>query len=73
MCDTYVDTIGYVCTDCQEQFKQAMAKECTEDITEYDITASLEAWLQIEKEEEGDLAMYKQIDSYFNDYKQSRF
>jgi hypothetical protein len=50
-----------------------MAKECTEDITEYDITASLEAWLQIKKEEEGDLAMYKQIDSYFNDYKQSRF
>lgn len=69
MCDTYVDTVGYVCSECQELFKQAMNQEVDGPLDDYDITASLDAWLDIERDEEVDGNIYKNIDSYFRQYK----
>lgn len=46
MCDTYVNGIGYVCNDCQKEFKQYLNKEGIEATTETEIHTSLEVFME---------------------------
>lgn len=50
MCDTYVDGIGYVCYDCQKEFKEYLKKENIETINEGDIRRALMPFMETEKD-----------------------
>lgn len=50
MCDTYVNDVGYVCNDCQKEFKEYLNKECISVITEIDIYNSLKHFMETPKD-----------------------
>lgn len=70
MCDTYVDTyvdsVGYVCFDCQEQFKQYANKRNISLNTE-DIIVELKEFMNTEKVC-SDIQEYSSIDSFFKGF-----
>lgn len=45
MCDTYIDDIGYICNDCQEEFKEYLQSEGIEAKTEGQITRALKDFM----------------------------
>lgn len=47
MCDTYIDDIGYVCFDCQDEFKEFLEGD---DFTEGVIRKALKEFMSTEKE-----------------------
>ncbi len=51
MCDTYVNGIGYVCDDCQEDFKRCLSNKSIEAATEGQIRKELKAFMATTKEE----------------------
>lgn len=67
MCDTYVDGIGYVCYDCQKEFKEYLAINGITTDTEGKIKKELKKFMATEKGEfEGGQQMT--IDEFFNSY-----
>jgi len=56
MCDTYVDSIGYVCGDCQEEFKRYLESNGLFPTTVSEINKHLSAFMATPKEDviEGD-------------------
>ena len=66
MCDTYVDSVGYVCFDCQEQFKQYANKRNISLNTE-DIIIALREFMNTEKVC-SDIQEYGSIDSFFSQF-----
>jgi len=50
MCDTYVNGIGYVCNDCQNEFKEYLSKEGIKATTEGEIHRALKAFMETRKE-----------------------
>ncbi len=50
MCDTYVNGIGYVCADCQEEFKRYVFKERISADTEREIEIALKQFMNHEKD-----------------------
>lgn len=52
MCDTYVDGVGYVCRDCQEEFKEFMKSQVVEEeISEGELKRQLEKFMDTRKHE----------------------
>jgi hypothetical protein len=51
MCDTYVDGIGYVCFDCQKEFKEYLESNGIIVPTEGDIKRELKKFMGTEKGE----------------------
>jgi hypothetical protein len=52
MCDTYVDgDIGYVCNDCQKEFKEYLSKERINATTEGEIRRALEKFMETRKDD----------------------
>lgn len=49
MCDTYVNGIGYICTDCQDEFKRYVFKEGISTDTETEIYTALREFMDYEK------------------------
>lgn len=49
MCDTYVPEVGYVCTDCQAEFKIFLATKPLPILNELDISRALEEFMKIPK------------------------
>jgi hypothetical protein len=49
MCDTYVDSIGYVCRYCQDEFKEYLKKENIQANTEGEIKRALETFMSTYK------------------------
>ena len=45
MCDTYVDGIGYVCPDCQTEFKEFIESENVQVNTENEIHKELKEFM----------------------------
>ncbi len=50
MCDTYVDGIGYICFDCQREFKEYAEKEIKDLNTEGKIKRALEKFIGTSKD-----------------------
>ena len=50
MCDTYISSIGYICEDCQEEFKNYMAnKHIDTEYTEHEIVHELTEFMDTDK------------------------
>jgi hypothetical protein len=49
MCDTYVDSIGYVCNECQEEFKLYLEKKPLHVTTDCQIQRALEEFMVTDK------------------------
>ena len=47
MCDTYVNSVGYVCSDCQSEFKEYLESKGKTDLTEVEIKRELEKFTMI--------------------------
>jgi len=68
-CDTLVDMVGWVCDECQTDFALDMLDEVKTKPSKQEITAALEAWLQIEKEEHISRETFREIEQYFKEFK----
>jgi len=51
MCNTYVDGVGYVCNDCQNEFKEYLSKEGINATTEGEIRRALEKFMETRKDD----------------------
>ena len=65
MCDTYVDGIGYVCTECQEEFKEYLDTHINK--SESEIRSKLREFIMSDKD------TYKKgqemnVDEFFSKY-----
>ena len=50
MCDTYVNSVGYVCSECQSEFKECLESEGKTDLTESEMKRELEKFMNTTKE-----------------------
>jgi len=67
MCDTYVDGVGYVCYECQDEFKEYLKKKGLTPETEGQIKRELIGFMKTEKDsyEEGS---EMDVDGFFSSY-----
>lgn len=45
MCDTYISSVGYICKECQDEFKQFLINENIEVRNEGEINRELEKFM----------------------------
>jgi len=70
MCRTYVYGIGYVCDECQDQFKQYLKSKHTSIHSNHDIEEELKNFLEIDKDNfEPRHDFDNQIDTFFLSYR----
>ena len=50
MCDTYVSSVGYICYECQSEFKEYLEKEDLNPKTEGQIIRELEKFMVTTKD-----------------------
>jgi hypothetical protein len=50
MCDTYVQSVGYICSECQSEFKEYLQKNGLNPTTEGQIKRELGAFMAIPKD-----------------------
>lgn len=67
MCDTYVDGIGYVCNECQEEFKEYLNSEKDIVLSEGEMRRKFTVFMKSDKN------TYTQgpeitVDQFFNQY-----
>jgi len=70
MCDTYVDGVGYVCMECEDEFKNHFKFAGLANNSRNDITESLRSFMETEKD-----SMHTDIDSvdeFFDRYRQNQ-
>lgn len=65
MCDTYVHNIGYVCYDCQREFKKHLEKEQITVKTESEINKELLKFMDTIKDYTDD-DKEMSVDDFFN-------
>jgi hypothetical protein len=49
MCHTYVGTVGYVCYECQKEFKEYLAKQNIKVTTDVEINDALKIFMKTDK------------------------
>lgn len=49
MCDTYIDSVGYICYECENEFKENIEKMEDKPNTEYSILRELKKFMDTEK------------------------
>lgn len=66
MCDTYVQSVGYVCNECKSGFKEYLQKNCLNPTTEGQISKELKVFMDtpIDTYIEGNKTT---VDDFFND------
>ena len=67
MCDTYVDSVGYVCYECQGEFKEYLEVKGKEDLTEGEIERELKNFMTTEKDEYTQ-GKVMDVDTFFKEY-----
>jgi len=67
MCDTYVDGIGYICTECQEEFKEYILINGNRT-TDKGIYYALETYMETTKGEYSKNIQSSEIDEFFEKY-----
>lgn len=50
MCDTYISAVGYVCYECQNEFKEYLTKQNIEVKNEGEINRELEKFMATDKD-----------------------
>ena len=50
MCDTYVETVGYVCNDCQSEFEDYSKKNMESNSSEGEILRHLKIFMDTDKD-----------------------
>lgn len=50
MCDTYIESIGYVCSDCKREFKDYLEENNLEPKNEYEIKKELKKFMETLKD-----------------------
>ena len=68
MCDTYINTVGYVCNDCQKAFKQYWLSHKLGLLSHYELIKELGWFLDrsyLLERPEG----YEYVDEFFRTYK----
>ena len=66
MCDTYVPTIGYICNECQKEFKEWLGTYMIPHATAGEIEKALAVYIQIPREYEDNNEI--SVDEFFNAY-----
>ena len=69
MCDVYVDGIGYVCWECEKEFKEYLSKEGIEPETEGDIKFTLRMFMATYKSEYEHSTKQCDVETFFNQYR----
>ncbi len=67
MCDIYVPSVGYVCWECKDEFKEYLKSEGKTDLDKNDIRRELERFLNTTKgnfEDGGQM----DVDDFFKEY-----
>lgn len=49
LCDTYINSVGHICNECQQEFKDYLKSECINLATERDIEKQLEIFMETDK------------------------
>lgn len=49
MCDTYVETVGYVCSECQNEFNEYLEHKNLTPHTDYEFTLNLRVFMETDK------------------------
>lgn len=70
MCDACVDDIGYVCNECQTEFKEYLSKEGIKATTEGEIHRALKAFMETRKDDYID-GNEMNVDEFFEQYTKS--
>lgn len=69
LCDTYIDGIGYVCTECQKEFKQYLSSlnHSIDEMTEHNFKYQLYYFMTLPK---GSFAVkeMKSVDDFFAEH-----
>ena len=67
MCNTYVNSVGYVCGECQSEFKEYLQSEGKTDLREGEIERELKGFMNTAKDDyvQGDKI---DINEYFAQY-----
>lgn len=68
MCDTYVDGIGYICTECQEEFKEYILITGSRAASHNGIHHALETYMETSKGEYHKNIQSSKIDEFFEKY-----
>lgn len=68
MCDTYIDGIGYLCNDCQREFKDYLTSKGIVDGTEGSIKRELKIFMKSEKDEYTE-GKNISVDDFFREYR----
>jgi hypothetical protein len=50
MCRTYVDRIGYICSDCQSEFEDYLKSKNIKVLSEYQMTIELRLFMESDKD-----------------------
>ena len=66
MCDTYIQSIGYICSDCKSEFKDYLQKNGLNPTTEGQINMELEKFMVISKDQYVD-GKDTTVDDFFNE------
>lgn len=65
MCDTYVSNIGYVCPECQEEFKEYLGSNGLKPTTVGEIEKELEEFMKTRKGSQGN-STETTVNEFFN-------
>ena len=67
MCHTYVQSVGYICYECQSEFKDYLQKNGLKPNTESQITKELEKFMVTSKDTYTDGNDETTVDDFFNE------
>jgi hypothetical protein len=70
MCRTYVDGVGYVCAECQSEFKDYLSSKGIVVESEGEIKRQLKKFMESEKDEYTK-GRNMDIDEFFNEYRRN--
>ena len=68
MCDTYVQGVGYICSDCQSEFKEYLISKGKTEISEFEIKKELKIFLETDKDDFNTSGDKIDVDDFFNSY-----
>lgn len=68
LCDTYIEDIGYICNECQSEFKQYLMDNNINLITEYEIREELKKFLKTNKITHQEMNNEISVDDFFKQH-----
>ena len=68
MCDVYVDGVGYVCSECEREFKIYLERHGIHPESEGDFRMALKMFMKTEKDDYVD-GGEMDLDEFFNQYR----